>query len=70
MSAYARNRKLVERGHNNAATVDARNRKAEKYWDRWRNGVLLQQVQYEPGGRTYWEHVPTGRGLIHNGRKK
>jgi hypothetical protein len=67
MSKYARDKKLVERGHNNAATVRARNRKASKQFDRWFNGLLVWHFYGDH--RWHWQIEPTGRGLIHKGRK-
>lgn len=70
MSKYARNRKLVERGHNNAATVAARNRKAERQFRRWFNGLYCVPITNIHGDLVGHTRVSGGRGLIHNGRKK
>lgn len=67
MSKYARDKRIVERGHNNAATVAARNRKASIQFDRWFNGLLVWEFYGDHGRR--WQREPTGRGLIHRGRK-
>lgn len=68
MGKYARDKKLVERGMNNAETVADRNRKASKRFDRWFSGLLVWR--FYGGHRWNWQFEPTGRGLIHNGKKK
>lgn len=67
MSKHARNKRLVERGMNNWPTVAARNRKAEKKFDRWFSGLLVWHFYGDH--RWHWQIEPADRGLIHKGRK-
>ena len=67
MSKAARDRRLVERGLNNAPTVDARNRKASKQFDRWWSGQLA--FRFYGDHRWQWMLEPRGQGIIHKGRK-
>lgn len=67
MSKLARDLRAVERGHRNVETINARNRKAEKQFDRWFSGLLVWR--FYGGGKWRWVREPTGRGLIHKGRK-
>ena len=69
MTSAGRLRRVFKRGDTSQGLWAKRNRKAEKYFDKWWSGVMVRPYQYETGGRTYWELVPTGRGLIHKGRK-
>lgn len=63
MGKYARDLRRVDRGMNNAGTVNVRNRKAKKQFDRWFSGNHVQKV------KNGWDILPTGHGLIHKGRK-
>ena len=67
MSKFARDTRVIERGMNNLDVVRRRNRKASKQFDRWWNGLLVWR--FYGSGRWRWERLPSGRGLIHKGRK-
>jgi hypothetical protein len=63
MKGKHRHWRAVRRGRMNPATFDVRNRKAEREFDRWFNGRHVQETDMG------WLILPTGRGLIHKGRK-
>lgn len=67
MSKYARDRRAVARGHDNAETVRKRNRKASEKFDRWLNGQLVWKFYGD--GNWHWAREPVGRELLHKGRK-
>jgi hypothetical protein len=68
MSKNARDTRVIERGWANVDTIIARSRKDNRRFERWYSGL---QVQPTPGykGMMMWARLPTGRALIHKGRK-
>lgn len=71
MTKKNRNKRVTRRGH--PELWRTRNRKVYLQYERWYRGVMVREVidvnTAEKSLTVNWEFVPTGRGLIHKGRK-